>query len=245
MKHKFLVLWLAGLVGAAAVLPYAFTLQHDILAKVGQPLPVLVFASLAQTVVLLAIALFFGLKLAKRVGLSVLEVGLPAKEKLREFLTLTVGAGVITAVLITVGDKIFGQYLPELAAVNGSVALWKTLLASLYGGVVEEILMRLFCMSLFAWLFAKVFRVVEPTKNALVMWTAIVISTVLFGLGHLPVTAALTVITPLVVARAIVLNGIGGLAFGWLYWKKGLEYSMVAHFTADIVLLAVLPVLLT
>lgn len=76
------------------------------------------------------------------------------------------------------------------------------------------------------------------------MWTAIVISTVLFGLGHLPVTAALTVITPLVVARAIVLNGIGGLVFGWLYWKKGLEYSIVAHFAADIVLLAVLPALL-
>lgn len=244
MKHKFLVLWLAGLVGAAAVLPYAFTLQHDILAKVGKPLPVLVFASLAQTAVLLAIALFFGLKLAKRVGLSVLEAGLPAKEKLRKFLTLTVGAGVVTAVLITLGDKIFGQYLPQLAAVNGSVALWKTLLASLYGGVVEEVLMRLFCMSLFAWIVAKLFRVVEPTKNALVMWTAIVISTVLFGLGHLPVTSALTVITPLVVARAIVLNGIGGLVFGWLYWKKGLEYSMVAHFTADIVLLTALPALL-
>ncbi len=244
MKHKFLVLWLAGLVGAAAVLPYAFTLQHDIIAKVGKPLLVLVFASLAQTAVLLAIALFFGLKLAKRVGLSVLEVGLPAKEKLREFLTLTVGAGVVTGLLITLGDKIFGQYLPQLAAVNGSVALWKTLLASLYGGVVEEVLMRLFCMSLFAWLFATLFRVTEPTKNALVMWTAIVISTVLFGLGHLPVTAALTVITPLVVARAIVLNGIGGLVFGWLYWKKGLEYSMVAHFTADIVLLTILPALL-
>ncbi len=244
MKHKFLVLWLAGLVGAAAALPYAFTLQHDIIAKVGKPLSVLVFASLAQTAVLLAIALFFGLKLARRVGLSVLEAGLPTKEKLRTFLALTVSAGVVTAVLITIGDKIFGQYLPQLAAVNGSVALWKTLLASLYGGVVEEILMRLFCMSLFAWLFAKVFRVTEPTKNALVMWTAIVISTVLFGLGHLPITSALTVITPLVVARAIVLNGIGGLVFGWLYWKKGLEYSMVAHFTADIVLLTVLPALL-
>lgn len=244
MKHKFLVLWLAGLVGAAAVLPYAFTLQRDILAQINTPLPVVVFASIAQTAVLLALAIYFGLKFAKRVGLSVLETGLPAKEKLREFLTLTVGSGIVTAVLITVGDKIFGQYLPQLAAVNGSVALWKTLLASLYGGVVEEILMRLFCMSLFAWVLAKVFRVVEPTKNALLMWTATVLSTVLFGLGHLPITSALTVITPLVVARAIVLNGIGGLVFGWLYWKKGLEYSIVAHFTADIVLLAVLPALL-
>lgn len=129
MKYKFLVLWLAGLVGAAAVLPYAFTLQRDILAQINTPLPVVVFASIAQTAVLLALAIYFGLKFAKRVGLSVLETGLPAKEKLRTFLTLTVGSGIVTAVLITIGDKIFGQYLPELAAVNGSVALWKTLLA--------------------------------------------------------------------------------------------------------------------
>ncbi len=244
MKHKFLVLWLAGLVGAAAVLPYAFTLQHDIIATVGKPLPLLVFASIAQTAVLLAVAIFFGLKFAKRVGLSVLEAGLLAKGKLRGFLTLTVGAGIVTAVLIAVGDNIFGRYLPELARVNGSVALWKTLLASLYGGIVEELLMRLLCMSLFTWVLAKVFRSPEPAKNAVLMWTAMGLSAVLFGLGHLPITSALMVITPLVVVRAIVLNGIGGLVFGWLYWKKGLEYSMAAHFTADIVLLAILPALL-
>jgi membrane protease YdiL (CAAX protease family) len=46
------------------------------------------------------------------------------------------------------------------------------------------------------------------------------------------------------VLRAIVLNGIGGLVFGWLYWKKGLEYAIAAHFIADIVLLAILPALL-
>lgn len=239
MKHKFLVLWLAGLVGTAAVLPYAFTLQHDIIAKVGKPLPLLVFASLAQTAVLLAIALLLGLKLAQRLGLPVLEPGV----KRQWFISLTAGAGVVTAVLIALGDKFFGLYLPGLASVNGSVALWKTLLASLYGGVVEEILMRLFCMSLFVWVLAKVFRSAAPTNNAILMWTAIALSAVLFGLGHLPITSALTVITPLVVARAIVLNGIGGLVFGWLYWKKGLEYSMATHFTADIVLLAILPAL--
>lgn len=244
MKQKFLVLWLAGLVSAAAVLPYEFTLQHDIIATVGKPLPVLVLASIAQTALLLGAALFLGLKLARRVGLSVLEARLSAKEERREFLYLAVGAGVTTAVLITLGDKIFGQYLPELAAANGHIALWKTLLASLYGGVVEEVLMRLFCMSLLAWVLAKVLRVEEPAKHAVVMWTAIILSAVLFGLGHLPITSALTVITPLVVARAVVLNGIGGLVFGWLYWKKGLEYSMAAHFVADIVLLAVLPALL-
>ncbi|MBN2313418.1 MAG: CPBP family intramembrane metalloprotease [Sedimentisphaerales bacterium] len=65
---------------------------------------------------------------------------------------------------------------------------------------------------------------------------AILLNSVLFGLGHLPMTARFTEITPLVVLRAIILNGIAGITFGWLYWKKGLESAMISHFTTDIVL---------
>ncbi len=43
------------------------------------------------------------------------------------------------------------------------------------------------------------------------------------------------------VTRASVLNGIPGLAFGWLYWKRGLESAMVAHFSADILLHVIWP----
>jgi hypothetical protein len=32
-----------------------------------------------------------------------------------------------------------------------------------------------------------------------------------------------------IIIRAFVLNGIGGIGFGYLFWKKGLAYSMVAH----------------
>jgi membrane protease YdiL (CAAX protease family) len=246
-KNKFFVLWSAGILGAVAVLPYAFTLQHDIIAKAAQPLPVIILASIVQTAVLLAIAVFFGLKLSQRLHLptlTLLDTNTPAKEKLPGFVLLTVSAGIITAILITLGDKLFGRYLPQLNVVNSQVAIWKTLLASLYGGIVEEILLRLFVMALFAWLLGKLFRSAEVIKNNWIMWAAIILSAILFGLGHLPITAALTSITPLVVLRAIVLNGIGGLVFGWLYWKKGLEYGIAAHFTADIVLLAILPALL-
>jgi membrane protease YdiL (CAAX protease family) len=241
-RHKFITLWFLGIVGAAAVLPYAFTLQKDIIEKVGQPLWVLVLASIAQTAVLLAIAVFLGLKLARSLNLSVLDF--PLKEKTSTFFKTTVLWGIVTGVLIVLGDKIFGIYIPKLSVVNSQVAVWKTLLASLYGGIVEEILLRLLVMSLFAWLLSKIFRVAQAKNNVWVMWSAIIISSVLFGLGHLPITSALTAITPLVVVRAIVLNGIGGVVFGWLFWKKGLEYAMVAHFTADIILLSVLPLLL-
>jgi len=35
--------------------------------------------------------------------------------------------------------------------------------------------------------------------------------------------------------RAIVLNGLVGVIAGWLYWRRGLESAMVAHFCADLV----------
>jgi hypothetical protein len=42
--------------------------------------------------------------------------------------------------------------------------------------------------------------------------------------------------THIIVARAIILNGIGGIIFGWLYWKKGLESAIISHFSLDIIL---------
>ena len=68
-------------------------------------------------------------------------------------------------------------------------------------------------------------------------WIANIIAAIIFGLGHLPATAAVGArLDFFVVTRAIVLNGIGGIAFGWLYFRKGLESAMIAHFSADIVL---------
>lgn len=80
----------------------------------------------------------------------------------------------------------------------------------------------------------------QPTSA--VFWLAIILAAIVFGLGHLPATAALGLpLNGLIVTRAIVLNGIPGLAFGWFYWKRGLESAMVAHFSADIILHVILP----
>ena len=67
---------------------------------------------------------------------------------------------------------------------------------------------------------------------------------ILFGLGHLPTTATLVSLTAMVILRATVLNGIGGVVFGYLYWKRGLEAAMLAHFSADIVLHVLTPLIL-
>ena len=41
----------------------------------------------------------------------------------------------------------------------------------------------------------------------------------------------------LMIARAIILNGLAGLAFGYLYWTRGLESAMLAHFSEDMILI--------
>ena len=101
--------------------------------------------------------------------------------------------------------------------------------------------MRLGLMTLLVWIGARLTRASVP--GPAVVWTAIVITALLFGVGHIPTTATVLSLTPLVIARALLLNGIGGIVFGWLYWKRGLVAAMLAHFNADIVLHVVAPVL--
>ena len=38
-------------------------------------------------------------------------------------------------------------------------------------------------------------------------------------------------------------NGSIGVIFGWLYWKKGLESAMIAHFSSDVVLHVITPLM--
>lgn len=45
----------------------------------------------------------------------------------------------------------------------------------------------------------------------------------------MPATAASVGVTPLLVARAILLNGIIGIAAGYLFWQYGLGAAMLAH----------------
>ena len=238
----------AGIFGTVAVFPYVLSIQGDVLNELPLSLPVILLLSLMQTTVLLSVSIFIGLFLGKKVGLGapILSNWIakqPVHRQLKENSWLSVKLGVLGGVLIIGFDYLFLQFM-EPIAVEG-VPLWQGFLGSFYGGVVEEILLRLFLVTLIVWVIWKFSKTRNERPTSVSIWIAIVVAAVIFGLGHLPATAVLTAITPLVVFRAILLNGIGGIIFGWLYWKKGLESAIIAHFTADIVLLVIFPLLLT
>ena len=173
---------------------------------------------------------FVGHILATKLGLM-----RPARlewSALKWTLPLAAAAGV----LLSLDWWTFGAWIPGLREATDLTLSVPVVIASvLYGGVVEEVMLRLFMLSLLAWLGWKVFFRKAEKAPAGVIVAANVISALLFAAGHLPATAMLFEITPLVLLRCFLFNGGLGLFFGWLYRRFGIQYAMIGHALAHIV----------
>lgn len=243
----FSFLFAASLVSVACVFPYVLTVQGAIIKKLPVPVLTLFFAQIVQCAILFAITIFLGLFFTKKIGfhlpfLEAIFANGNYKKILKDIAGRSVALGIAVAVAIYAADYLFSIGGARVSTHAPLAPVWQTLLAAFYGGIVEEVLLRLFLMTLFIWISMKLTRTSKPTAAGIA--GSIIVSAIIFGLGHLPITASVTQITPIVVARAVVLNGIAGIVFGWLFWKKGLESAMIAHFTADIVLLTLLPMII-
>lgn len=243
----FTLLLSAGLLGVLAVLPFAFEMLGALppaerAAARDFPLPLLVALTLLQNGILLSIVIALGLRLSERVGLELPLLGAWAAAQPLPRLAPIVLPGVLVgaavgAALVALEAALFLRHLPASMLALFEIPLWKRLLAGVvYGGIVEELLMRLFLMSLVAWLLGRWWKSAHglPAPGAFV--AAIVGVAVLFALGHLPATAVMAPLTDLLVARALLLNGLAGIAFGYLYWRHGLEAAMAGHISAHLVL---------
>ena len=124
----------------------------------------------------------------------------------------------------------FSKYSEAVAASYAAKPTVAYILASVtYGAVIEEVMLRLFAMSLAALLINRLIlkRKDEPTDKVFI--AANIVSALLFALGHLPTTFILLGNSPLLIIRCLILNGGFGLLFGYLYRKYGLRYAMIAH----------------
>ncbi len=80
-----------------------------------------------------------------------------------------------------------------------------------------------------AFILWKVFDRKTERPSTGILIAANIVAALLFAAGHLPATATMLGLSPMIVFRCFLLNGGAGLAFGWLYRKYGLRYSMIAH----------------
>ena len=244
----FLILLLSGFVG---VLSFLLVDLSAIIALVpvspgseALTMPMIKLLGLIQPTVLLAVAVLIGIALAPKVGLSApfaecLAGGGQCFPALKPQLMPGLVGALVGALLIILTSLVFRPFFMnetiERIREFGTFVPIPTRL--LYGGITEELLMRWGLMTLFVWVGWRLLgkKHINPTKIYFV--AAIFISSLIFGMGHLPIALAIIPESSAVIIPFVILaNSAFGFVAGYLYWKYGLESAVIAHMICHVIL---------
>ena len=242
------VLGTAAGVSVIALVPYLLQLMPGLVSRIPVPLTVFVLAQALQAALLCTGLAWLGLRMGHRVGL-----GAPLLQRwingARYPMTASPARplrpcllGSLAAVAIVGLAQLLDPFLPlsrvQPVMADPMLAARNGLLASFYGGIAEELQLRLFLVTPVVWVLSGRGQRV-PSRRIYI--GAIAVAALAFGIGHLPAAAGVWPLDAVVVLRVVLLNAVGGLTFGWLFWRSGLEMAMLGHFCADLVLHVLLP----
>ena len=245
----FVVLWLAGLAGVFSLLLVDLDALIAILpipagTAIPTITPALKFLSLIQPAIILSVAVLVGVALASKVGLSspVAEAAAAGGDAISAFKAQIIPGivgGLSGGVSIVLIATLFKPFLsPEIVARLNEFGKFLPLPTRLlYGGITEELLLRWGLMTLLVWAAWRLFQKGSGQPKPVYFVGAILISTLVFAIGHLPAAFMLFPEPTLALTLFVILgNSAFGLIAGGLYWKKGLESAMVAHAGTHVVL---------
>ncbi|MDD3404279.1 MAG: CPBP family intramembrane metalloprotease [Hespellia sp.] len=220
-----------AIIGGWLICVYQFDLYDEqvvnqMIAQLGS-YELAVAIGVIQSAVYAIVCSFFGYILAEKLGL-LRSFGFEKK-----VLVVVLPRVLILGIIFSLDYWIFGRLIPEIAdSYQAGITVAGFAGSILYGGIVEELLLRFFFMSLVAFVIWKLFfkKYEKEHIPVMVFVFANVISALLFAAGHLPATiTAFGTLTPLLLFRCFLLNGGFGLYFGYVYRKYGIQYAMLAH----------------
>jgi len=237
----FGLLFLAGFTGILSTLLIDLSALVRILPVTEASLPLspwlIKLLGLIQPTVLLAAATLVGVVLTPKVSLSA-----PAFEALARRQSFTAALrpqiipgliGGLTGSLAIVLSWVLARHTlsPEFVVrAEQFNRLLPIPMRFLYGGITEEILLRWGLLTFFVWAAWKLFQRGHGQPRGPYFIGAILLSSIVFGLGHLPIAVMLgSRITVPIVLYIVTANSVFGLIAGYLYWRKGLEAAIIAH----------------
>lgn len=234
----FRVLFPLGVLSVLSLLPSLPALLGPLLARTpdAPPLPLLVALSGVQLTVYVALAVLAGAWAAPRAGFRsrLVDRDWPA-------LTRDLRAGVIPGLLVgatlvlldRLSAPLMGDAWAKIAATQERGAAI-TLSGVLYGGIGEELQMRWALVSVLTLGLWRTLARRAPHPTPAVLWTAVALVAIVFGVLHLPALATMTPLTAPLIIRTVLLNALGGLVFGALFIRRSLESAMSAHATTHV-----------
>lgn len=226
---KVIAVFILGLVAGAVIgvqqiMSLTPEMESQIVARLGTK-QVIIIVAMLQTAVMAGIATIIGAWVSPKVGLNKPFI------YNRKSIAAAVVMGLVSASCIVIPEKLF--FAGALGLEEKFKFSWLYFLGSvLYGGIIEEILLRFGLMTLIIWIASKMTK--SADSNGIYI-TGIVIAALLFAAGHLPATAQMLGLNPVSVSRTLLLNFLPGIGFGYLYWKHGLAYGMLGHISTHVI----------
>jgi ribosomal protein S18 acetylase RimI-like enzyme/membrane protease YdiL (CAAX protease family) len=238
------VLMGAAVLANLAILPYSVELMPE---DTQELLWVSLTFGLVFQLAILYGCIEVGLHLGPPIGIKTpLLFGLLGGERLekpalRKILGVALGGGAAVGLILWGLSELLVPHFPKPRIPVPQLRPFAGFLASIGAGISEEIMFRFGCMTLIALLGVRLFR--QENSPAPMIWTANVLAALLFGIAHLPQTVMFFDFTATVLFAVLALNGVLGVFCGWLLWRYGLVSAMLAHFSADIVLKVLVPLI--
>jgi hypothetical protein len=241
--NVYWLLFVVAELSLLAALPYAITMSGDLLYDMAVFVPHILAAQFARSTVIFMIGIFAGLYLGKKVGLGtpVLSSIFEKKRLPVDFnstLKFSLIAGILLAILIVILDQfVFSIYSDSLLAYLTTPPLWERILYSFYVSIVEEIVLRFSMMTLLVWIIWKIKKDNEGKATTIGVWSSILLVSLFYVLLNLFFSRES--MDSVFALRLSIFNTLGGIVFGWIYWKKGLEYSIITNLTASLMIFVV------
>jgi hypothetical protein len=236
----FIYLFFVSIPGIVITVPGAVkSMKERILeaAPEGKKIPsmaVITVLGIVQSSILVLIASAAGTYFTPKVGLSAPffqslvegeELWPSLAPQLLPAFSLGIGGALIfiAAYYFIARPRLDAETVSHMESLRMDLGIWGRIL---YGGIAEEVLTRWGLLSFISWCGMTLSGGIDGT----IMWIAIIISGILFGLGHLPsYIGAGCKKTPGFIGFMILFNLYASLIFGWLFWQYGLVAAMIAH----------------
>jgi len=229
-----LVIVLAILAAINIFLPQSSFLPILPEQELPAPKPVLALVNVFIMLILYGGLGFIGLKLSKKLGFAdIWDSSVSDKER---FLNPAL-IGICIGVFFIIADTIFSQFhglgpLPHPPFPT-------SLVASAVAGIGEEIIFRLFFISLWVWLISYV--ILKKRWQNQIFWIVAIFSALAFAFGHIPSVMLLfglkniNQIPPALMSEIILLNGVLSLSAAYYFRKFGFLAAVGIHFWTDVI----------